>query len=150
MNCWLVKTEPNVYSIDDLQRDSKTWWTGVRNYQARNYLREMQVGDLVLVYHSNAEPPGVVGVAKVACVAEPDQTQFDKKSEYFEAKASKQAPRWFCPQVRFVKKMRKMVSLDELRENGRLADMILLKRGSRLSVIPVTREQYEEVLRMGE
>lgn len=104
----------------------------------------------MLVYHSNAEPPGVVGVAKVACVAEPDQTQFDKKSEYFEAKASKQAPRWFCPQVRFVKKMRKMVSLDELRENGRLADMILLQRGSRLSVIPVTREQYEEVLRMGE
>jgi predicted RNA-binding protein with PUA-like domain len=94
MKHWLVKTEPDVYSIDDLKRDRKTEWTGVRNYQARNFLREMHVGDMVLVYHSNAEPSGVVGVGKVVRLAEADPTQFDKKSEYYEPKATKEAPRW--------------------------------------------------------
>lgn len=148
MKHWLVKTEPDVYSIDDLKRDRKTEWTGVRNYQARNFLQEMLVGDMVLVYHSNAEPSGVVGVGKVVRLAEADPTQFDKKSEYFEPKATKEAPRWFCPQIGFVKKLPVMVSLSDLRENKALDGLLLLQRGSRLSVIPVAEKHFQEVVTM--
>ncbi len=148
MKHWLVKTEPDVYSIDDLKRDKKTEWTGVRNYQARNYLQDMQVGDMVLVYHSNAEPSGVVGIGKVARLAEPDPTQFDKKSEYYEPKATTDNPRWFCPQISFVKKLPAMVSLGDLRENRALEGLLLLQRGSRLSVIPVTERHFKAVVEM--
>jgi predicted RNA-binding protein with PUA-like domain len=146
MNYWLVKTEPHVYSIDDLLRDKVTSWTGVRNYQARNYLRQMEVGDLVLVYHSNAEPPGVVGIAKVKSLAKPDPTQFDKTSEYFDPAATDLKPRWFCPDLSFVKKLRAMVPLDVLRNTKELDGLLLLKRGSRLSVIPVSREHFDLIV----
>ena len=148
MKHWLVKTEPDVYSIDDLKHDKRTEWTGVRNYQARNYLQDMQVGDMVLVYHSNAEPSGVVGIGKVVRLAEPDPTQFDKKSEYYEPKATMENPRWFCPQISFIKKLPAMVSLGDLRENRALDGLLLLQRGSRLSVIPVTERHFKAVVEM--
>jgi predicted RNA-binding protein with PUA-like domain len=148
MNYWLVKTEPHVYSIDDLRRDKKTEWTGVRNYQARNFLQQMRVGDSVIVYHSNAEPPGVVGIATVKTAAVPDPTQFDKKSEYFDPKSTETSPRWFCPVVSFSEKLPTMVSLEELRQNTLLEGLELLKRGSRLSVIPVSEKHFRLIVAM--
>lgn len=144
---WLVKTEPEVYSLLDLARDKRTLWDCVRNYQARNYLRQMQVGDDVLIYHSNAEPTGIVGLAQVVKLAEADPTQFDKKSEFFDAKATPQAPRWFSPTLEFVRKFPKMLTLTELRQNLKLQDMVLLKRGSRLSVQPVTDKEFQIILK---
>lgn len=149
MAYWLVKTEPHVYSIDDLKRDKVTEWTGVRNYQARNFLKQMAVGDSVLVYHSNAEPPGVVGVASVKTVAAPDPTQFDTTSEYFDPAASKDQPRWFCPKLSFQAKLKQMVTLDALRQSRALEGLVLLQRGSRLSVVPVSERHYRAIEKMG-
>lgn len=146
MTFWLVKTEPDVYSISDLRRDGSTEWTGVRNYQARNFLQAMKRGDKVLIYHSNAEPPGVVGVGVVARVAEPDTTQFDKKSEYFDPKASKERPRWFAPLIAFEREFSHMVALDELRKQKALDGLLLLQKGSRLSVIPVEEKHFKEIV----
>jgi predicted RNA-binding protein with PUA-like domain len=138
MSSWLVKTEPDVYSIDDLARDKVTDWTCVRNYQARNLLVEMKVGDDVLIYHSNAEPSGIVGLARVAREARPDKTQFDPKSDYFDPKATRESPRWFCPDLKFVRKFPRQIPLDELRKCKALDGFALLQRGTRLSVIPVS------------
>jgi predicted RNA-binding protein with PUA-like domain len=149
MAFWLVKTEPHIYSIDDLQRDEVTAWTGVRNYQARNFLKQMQVDDLVLVYHSNAEPPGVVGIARVKRVAKPDPTQFDRTSEYFDPAASPENPRWFCPDLAFSAKLAAMVPLESLRGQTSLNGLLLLQRGSRLSVVPVTETHFEIIRSMG-
>lgn len=149
MAYWLVKTEPDVYSIDDLARDRDTDWTGVRNYQARNFLREMAESDKVLIYHSNAEPSGVVGVGSIAAKAAPDKTQFDRASEYFDAKATKDNPRWFCPKVRFVKKLRRLIPLEELRNSKELAGLILLQRGTRLSVLPVSEKHFKAIVALG-
>lgn len=148
MATWLVKTEPDVYSIDDLARDKVTDWTCVRNYQARNSLKAMAVGDEVLIYHSNAEPPGVVGVAKVCQEAAPDPTQFDKASEYYDPKATKDAPRWFCPDLKFVRKLPRMIPLDEMRECKALDGLALLQRGSRLSVIPVSEKHFNAIVEL--
>ena len=149
MSYWLVKTEPSTYSIDDLKRDKCTPWTAVRNYQARNFLQAMQVGDEVLVYHSNAEPPGVVGLASVAAAAKPDPTQFEKKSEYFDPKASPDKPRWFCPDLKFVEKFPELIPLDKLRTIAALKGMVLLQKGSRLSVQPVTAAEFRAIVRLG-
>ncbi|WP_373999276.1 EVE domain-containing protein [Bdellovibrio bacteriovorus] len=150
MKYWLMKSEPDVYSIDTLKKDGTTWWEGVRNYQARNFMsKEMSVGDLVLFYHSNAEPPGVAGIAKVSKAAAADKTQFDKKSEYFDAKATKEKPNWFCVEVEFVAKFKNLVSLSDLRENEKLADMVVLQKGSRLSVQPVDKKHFDIVKKMG-
>lgn len=150
MNYWLMKSEPDVYSIETLEKDKTTWWEGVRNYQARNFMmKEMKVGDVVLFYHSNAEPPGVAGLARIAAEAAPDQTQFDKKSEYFDAKASKEKPQWFCVQVEYVKKFKNLVSLEELRREPSLTDMLVLKKGQRLSVQPVDKKHFEIVKELG-
>lgn len=143
---WLVKTEPNTFSIDDLQRNGVTQWDGVRNYQARNFLKQMKPDDTVLVYHSNAEPSGVVGVAKVAKLAYPDKTQFDSKSKYYDDTATKDAPRWFAPDLKFVKKFSSIVPLPELREQPVLRKMALLQRGSRLSVMPVTAVEFRTIV----
>jgi predicted RNA-binding protein with PUA-like domain len=148
MKHWLVKTEPDVYSIDDLKRDKKTAWTGVRNYQARNFLQQMAKGDSLLVYHSNAEPPGVVGLASIADVAKPDDTQFDRASEFFDPKATRENPRWFCPDVGFVKRLPSMVSLEQLRQNKALEGLLLLQKGSRLSVIPVSERHFRLIVEM--
>ena len=147
---WLMKSEPDVYSIDTLQKDKTTWWEGVRNYQARNFMmNEMKVGDEVLFYHSNAEPPGVAGLAVVTKAAEPDKAQFDKKSEYFEKAATLEKPRWFCVQVGFKAKFKSLVSLEALRSEKTLQDMLVLKKGQRLSVQPVTKTEFEKVKKMG-
>jgi predicted RNA-binding protein with PUA-like domain len=134
---WLVKSEESDYSIDDLARDGRTPWTGVRNYEARNLMREkMKVGDPVLYYHSNAAPSGVVGLARVASEAYPDPTQFDRTSRYFDPKSSPEDPRWWLVDIEFVEKLGRIVPLAEIREHPRLRELTLLKR-SRLSVQPV-------------
>ena len=150
MKYWLMKSEPDVYPIDQLKKDKTTWWEGVRNYQARNFMmKDMAVGDLVLFYHSNAEPPGVVGLAQVSRLAEPDQLQFNKKSEYFDPKATKEKPIWFCVEVTFKEKFKEMVSLNQLRDNKQLKEMLVLQKGSRLSVHPVEKKHFEIVTKMG-
>jgi len=147
---WLIKSEPEVYSIDHLKKEGSTAWTGIRNYQARNFMmNDMKVGDLVLFYHSNAEPPGIAGLAQVSKLAEADATQFDKKSELFDPKAKKDKPTWFCVQVKFVAKFKNFVSLDKLRAEKNLASMQVLKKGQRLSVQPVTADEFEIVKKMG-
>jgi predicted RNA-binding protein with PUA-like domain len=148
MKYWLAKTEPDVYSIDDLARDGKTLWTAVRNYQARNFLREMKRKDRVLIYHSNAEPPGLAGIAEVSEEDMADPTQFDKAGEYYDPKATREQPRWFCPEVRFVKKLPELVSLDRLRLHKSLVGLLLLQKGSRLSVIPVSKEHFHAMLEL--
>jgi predicted RNA-binding protein with PUA-like domain len=148
MNYWLVKTEPDVYSIEDLERDRCTDWTEVRNYQARNYMRAMKVGDHVLVYHSNAKPSGVVGIAEVSKEAFPDRTQFDSKSEVFDPKATPANPRWFCPELSFLTKSAAIIPLEDLKRVSALEGMVLLQRGSRLSVQPVTAKQFRLIKAM--
>lgn len=146
---WLLKSEPEVYSIDDLARDGRTEWDGVRNYQARNYMRdEMAAGDLVLFYHSNADPPGVAGVARVCSEAHPDSTQLDRKSDYYDPKATKDAPRWFCVDVEFVERFDAPVALDALKAEAALSGMMVVKRGVRFSVQPVDRAHFAHVVRM--
>ena len=146
--CWLVKSEPESYSIEDLRRDGRTAWTGVRNFQARNLMRDqMRVGDAVLFYHSSAEPPGVVGLAKVASEAYPDPTQFDRKSDYYDEKSTDDAPRWFLVDIEFEKVLPRMVSLPEIREAAALSEMPLVNR-SRLSVQPVDPKAFDTIVRM--
>lgn len=151
MQYWLVKSEPSSYSIDDLKKDRKTPWTGVRNYQARNFMRDgMQVGDLVLFYHSNAEPAGVAGVAKVASKAYPDETAFDKKSDYYDEKSTKENPRWMLVDIAFVKKFKEIIPLSVLRAEKKLGKMQLLAPGQRLSVMPVTKEEFDRISNLAE
>lgn len=150
MAYWLVKSESSVYSIDDLKRDGATLWEGVRNYQARNYLKSMKVGEKVLYYHSVDDPIGVVGLAKVKAEASPDPSQFDKKSEYFDEKATKDNPRWFCPLLQYVKKFSSILSREQLIKESKLKGMVLLQKMSRLSVQPVSREEFETIIRLSE
>lgn len=145
---WLMKSEPSVYSIDDLSRDKTTHWNGVRNFKARNYMRSMAVGDGVFFYHSNADPKAIVGIARVSKEAYPDFTQFDEKNEYYEPKASKEKPYWFMVDVEFVKKLDQPLSLERLREVKEIAAMALLKKGQRLSVQPVTEDEWNTVCKL--
>jgi predicted RNA-binding protein with PUA-like domain len=148
---WLVKSEPEVYSIDDLARDGTTDWTAVRNFKARNFLREMKVGDPLLFYHSNADPPGVAGVAEVCADPHPDKLQFDPKSDYFEPKATKEKPYWYCPDVRFVAKFERFVPLDDLKSAPKLDGMLLTSgKASRLSVQPVEKKHFDAIVKMGD
>lgn len=142
---WLVKSEPEDYSIDDLARDGSVAWTGVRNYQARNFMRdEMQVGDLVLYYHSGGAEPALVGMAKVARAAYPDPTQFDKKSKYHDPKATRKEPRWMLVDLAFEKKFDTPLPLKELKQHAEQLDgMPLLQRGQRLSVQPVSAVHFK-------
>ena len=141
---WLMKSEPDVFSIEDLKKDKKTLWTGVRNYQARNFMmKEMKPGDEVLFYHSNAEPPGIAGFAKILRVNLPDPTQFDKKSDYFDPKSMKETPRWFCAEVGFAARAPQFVSLEDLRNSPHLKDLLVLRKGQRLSIQPVTEEHFK-------
>lgn len=150
MKYWLMKSEPEVFSIDDLKKNKETFWDGVRNYQARNYMmKDMTVGDLVLFYHSNAEPSGVAGIAKVSKKASADPTQFDKKSDYYDAKSTKENPRWQAVHIGFVEKFKRFISLEEIRSEKALKDMVLLQKGSRLSVQPVTETQFEILCHIG-
>jgi predicted RNA-binding protein with PUA-like domain len=144
---WLMKSEPDVYSIDDLQRDGSTCWEGVRNYKARNNMKAMSVGDEVLYYHSNAKPPGVVGLARVCREAYPDHFQFDKKSKYFDPKSTEEKPRWFMVDVEFLAKADEPVGLPEIKADAALADMELVRYG-RLSVQSVKKAEFERVKKM--
>lgn len=145
---WLMKTEPDAFSIDDLRRIGTEPWNGVRNYQARNHLRQMQTGDGVLFYHSSCEVPGIAGVAEVASEPYPDPTQFDPKSDYFDAKSTREEPRWSLVDVKFEKKLTHVIPLEEIkRHTDDLGEgFALVQRGSRLSVMPVTAAQWKLLL----
>ena len=152
MKYWLVKSEPDVFSVDDLAEcpNQTRWWKHVRNYQARNFMRdEMKVGDKVLFYHSNTKPPHVAGLARVASKPYPDPTQFDKKSKYFDPKATKEAPRWFLVDVAYVKKFKNIVSLNEIKIDPKLAGMPVAQRGQRLSIQPVSQRHFVYIQKLG-
>jgi len=145
MNFWLMKSEPDEFSIDDLVRAPKqsTPWFGVRNYMARNYMRDsMRVGDGVLFYHSSCEVPGIYGLAEVSSTPYPDDTQFQKKSPYYDPKAKKEEPRWMLVDVKLAKKTRPM-PLEEMRGYPQLAEMVTLRKGNRLSITPVTAAEWQ-------
>lgn len=147
MKYWLMKSEPDAYSIDDLQRDGRDMWDGIRNYQARNMMRdEMQIGDEIFFYHSNCKEPGIVGIAKVASEAYPDPTQFDKKSKYYDPKSNRDEPRWCLVDVQFVRKTKRNVTLTEIKSHKGLADMVLTRKGNRLSVMPVSKKHWNKIL----
>ena len=145
---WLMKSEPDVYSIDDLERDGSTFWDGVRNYRARNNMRAMQVGDEILFYHSRADPPRIVGIARVCRAAYPDPTQFDRRSKHYDEKSKKDDPRWSLVDIEFVSKLPNPVSLDDVKSEKALADMELVRYG-RLSVQSVKKEEFAHIKRMG-
>lgn len=145
MQYWIMKSEPDVFSFEDLKNrpGKKEAWDGVRNYQARNFMRDdMKVGDIVLFYHSSCPIPGIAGLAKVASKAYPDPTQFDPKSEYFDEKSTAEKPRWFLVDVAYYKKI-PFISLEELKKYQELKEMRLLQKGNRLSILPVSQEEYE-------
>jgi predicted RNA-binding protein with PUA-like domain len=147
---WLMKSEPESYSIDDLQRDGSEPWDGVRNYQARNFMRDMKVGDLALFYHSNAKPPGVAGVCRISKEAYPDPTQFDRKSRYYDPKSTKESPRWSLVDVSFVEKFDDEISLHVLKDTPQLDGMRVTQKGARLSVQPVDKKHFKHVLKMAD
>jgi predicted RNA-binding protein with PUA-like domain len=148
---WLMKTEPDTFGIHDLARVGTEPWTGVRNYTARNWMRdEMKEGDLVLFYHSSCEPPGVAGLARIARTGVVDETQFEPSSPYYDPGAKREDPRWICVDVAYIETLPRLVALDELRGNPRLADMLVLRRGMRLSVQPVTNKDYETIVAMAQ
>jgi len=149
MKYWLMKSEPDVFSIDHLKSKKKSGWDGVRNYQARNYMRDdMKIGDMVLFYHSSCEVPGVAGLARVCKESHPDPSQFDSKSEYYDPKATKETPRWFMVEVEFVEKYDRVITLTEIKEKKELSQMPLVQKGSRLSINPVTEKEYKTILSM--
>ena len=148
---WLMKSEPDVFSFEDLWKAKKrtTFWDGVRNYTARNFMRtDMRVGDGVLYYHSNAKPPGVAGIAEVASGASPDPTQFDPEDPHFDPKSEREDPRWWGVHVRAVERVPTFVSLDALRAEPRLSDLVVLRRGNRLSITPVSAAEWKAVRRL--
>ena len=150
MRYWLMKSEPDEFSIDDLAaaKGRTTPWFGVRNYQARNFMRDrMKIGDGVLFYHSSCPEPGIAGLAEVASVAYPDASQFDRKSPYYDKDSLKDAPRWFNVEVRALKKTR-LVSLEEMRKQKPLAKMVTLRPGNRLSITPVTEAEWKHIQKL--
>lgn len=146
---WLLKSEPDCYSIHDLERDEKTFWSGVRNYQARNFMRDdMKPGDGVLFYHSGAEPPCIAGIAEVASMAYPDHTALDPDDEHFDPKQTPENPIWMMVDIKFVRKLKKPIAISQLRATKGLEKMVLLQRGSRLSVQPVTDQEWKIVSKL--
>lgn len=145
MAYWLLKSEPESFSYDDLVRNKREGWDGVRNYMARNHMRAMAKGDRAIFYHSNAKPPGVAGIAKIVKTAEPDPTQFDPNSKYYDPKSDPDDPRWDWVTVGPERKL-EFVSLDELKAIPELADCLLLKKGNRLSVFPITEAEFEAMV----
>ena len=142
-----MKSEPLTYSIEHLKKDKKALWDGVRNYQARNFMKSMNPGDQILFYHSNTKPPGISGLARVSKSAVPDPTAFDKNSPYFDPKSAKEKPRWFCVEVQFEKAFSNLFSLEDLRKEKPLKNMLVLKKGQRLSVQPVTKKEYDYIVK---
>lgn len=145
MNYWLIKSEPDCFSIDDLKKKGVEPWSGVRNFQARNYMRDgMKVGDLALFYHSSTNPTGVYGIAKVASKPHPDVTAKDPKDEHYEPKAE-----WVCVDMKFVKKLPKPVTLDEIKKDPKLRGILVAKTGQRLSIMPVEEKHFKRIVEMG-
>jgi len=143
-----MKSEPDVFSIQTLAQKRKSLWDGVRNYQARNFMtKDMKPGDLVMFYHSSCEVPGIAGLARVSSQAMPDPSQFDKKSEYFDAKATREKPIWFCVEVEYLREFKKLLPLEEIKKQKSLQDLLLLKRGQRLSIQPLSDQQYQNLLK---
>lgn len=148
MKYWLMKSEPNDYCLDDLKKDKKILWTGVRNFQARNFMiHEMSVGDLAFFYNSNGEPSGITGVIKISRPATADPTQFDPKSMYYEAKARPEKAVWECVEVSYQETFAKIVSLAELKSLKGIENMEVLKRGSRLSIQPVRKNEFDRIMK---
>ncbi|MBW4440010.1 MAG: EVE domain-containing protein [Plectolyngbya sp. WJT66-NPBG17] len=147
MQYWLMKSEPDVYSITDLERDRVTIWDGVRNYQARNFLRSMKSGDVAFFYHSNANPPGIAGLMKIVESELVDPTQFDPDSKYYDAKSSPNSPRWQTVQVEFLQKL-PLISLDRLRQTFTPEELAVVRQGNRLSVLPVASEIIDRILQL--
>ncbi|MBT5953755.1 EVE domain-containing protein [bacterium] len=147
MNYWLMKCEPNVYSIDDLIKDGVTQWEGVRNYQARNFMRDrMKIGDIAFFYHSNSKPSGIIGLCEVCKESYPDYFAWDESSKYCDPKSSKENPRWFMVDVKFKQKFRSLISLKELKEHEALSDMMVVQKGSRLSINPVEKKHVDYIM----
>ncbi len=149
MRHWLIKSEPDVFGIDDLAKVKREPWSGVRNYQARNFMwKEMQPGDLALFYHSNAKPPGVTGIARVVGKPYPDPTQFDLKSEYYDAKSKPETPRWWLTDFEFVGKFKEMLTLESLKTDPVLREMLVCQRGTRLSITPVEALHFKRICKL--
>lgn len=147
---WLLKSEPTCYSIDDIAKDKKTAWTGIRNYQARNFLRdEMKPGDMALFYHSSTEPAGVYGVVKIVREGYPDATALDKKDDHYDPKSTKENPIWYAVDVEFLKKLKEPVTLNQIKFEPRLEGIMVAARGSRLSVQPVSEEHFKRIVEFG-
>ncbi len=147
---WLMKCEPEAYSIDDLERDGRTSWEGVRNYQARNFMRDdMKVGDGVLFYASNADPSGVTGIAEIVREGYPDYMAFDRKHKYFDPKSDPEKPTWYMVDVGFVARFKEIITLAALKETPGLEKMMVTQKGSRLSVQPVTKSEFDIVVKRG-
>ncbi|HEY3486786.1 MAG TPA: EVE domain-containing protein [Gammaproteobacteria bacterium] len=147
MNYWLMKSEPDVFSIDDLERAGTECWNGVRNYQARNMLRDqMQQGDLAFFYHSSCDVPGITGIMRISRAGYPDATAFDTASPYYDAKSTAANPRWYMVDVQLVRKLKHIITLQQLKTDSRLQDFALLRRGNRLSVLPVSARQWKYIL----
>jgi len=149
MNYWLMKSEPESFSIDDLKTMKVEHWDGVRNYQARNMMRdEMKKGDQVFFYHSACKEPGIVGIAEVVKEGYPDFTAFDPESKYYDPKSSEEKPRWFMVDVKFKRKLKRAIPLQELKQQPELAEMMLLRKGNRLSINPVSKTEWDFILRL--
>jgi len=147
MRYWLMKSEPEEFSIDALKKKKLEPWNGVRNYQARNYMRDdMKVGDGVLFYHSNCDEPGVVGLAEIRSEAHPDPSQFDPKSDYYDAGSKREEPRWLLVDVGYTRTLKRTITLAELKDKPQLQDLALVKKGNRLSVLPVSKKEWDFIL----
>ena len=147
-NFWLMKSEPDAYSIENLEKEKVTIWDGIRNYQARNFMREMEVGDKVFFYHSNCKPPGIVGLMEVIRKNIIDPTQFDKKSKYYDSKSNKLKPRWDCVEVRYLSKSANIISLAELKSRFSSEELLVVKKGNRLSIVPVENKSAHLLIQM--
>ena len=146
MAYWLMKSEPDVYGIADLKRDQTTLWDGIRNYQARNFMRAMQVGDLAFFYHSNAKPPGIVGLMEVVETGLTDPSQFDPKSPYYDSSATPEQPRWDCVRLRYVRTFSSLLSLEDLRLHFDAEQLAVVRKGNRLSILPVSEASAQRLL----
>lgn len=146
MNYWLMKSEPNVYSVADLKREGQTLWDGVRNYQARNFLKQMEIGDIAFFYHSNSQPPGIVGLMKIVENQVIDPTQFDPQSDYYDPKSSVDSPRWYTVKAQFLEEFPQILPLEALKKAFSPDELLVVKKGNRLSVMPIPVETAQKIL----
>jgi predicted RNA-binding protein with PUA-like domain len=149
MKYWLIKSEADCYSISDLKKDKKTSWSGIRNYQARNFMKDMKLGDLAIFYHSGANPPAAVGIAKVIKVAHPDITAQDKKDEHFDPKSTKENPIWFMVDFQYVETFKNPITLPQIKIDPKFEGIVVAQQGSRLSIQPVSKEHFEYIKKLG-